>query len=112
MFKKPGFMAIVLRKEALMNTQCNDQQLTLQGFDKRKIIIKNDASVNSSDGGLLLLGKLEHRFGGNATVLNIACQVCSPSGYSASSKGMRISTTTKNSAKIHSCNISAAEVRI
>ena len=46
-----------------MNTQCNDQQLALQGFDKRKIIIKNDASVNSSDGGLLLLGKLEQRFG-------------------------------------------------
>ena len=46
-----------------MNTQCSDRQLTLQGIDKRKIVIKNDASVNSSDGGLLLLGKLEQRFG-------------------------------------------------
>ena len=45
-----------------MNTQCSDRQLTLQGIDKRKIVIKNDASVNSSDGGLLLLGKLEQRF--------------------------------------------------
>lgn len=46
-----------------MSTQCNGQQLTLQGIDKRNIVIKNDASVNSSDGGLLLLGKLEQRFG-------------------------------------------------
>ena len=45
-----------------MNTQCNDQQLTLQGLDQRNIIIKNDAEVNTSDGGLLLLGKLEKRY--------------------------------------------------
>jgi hypothetical protein len=46
-----------------MNTQCKDQQLILQGLDSRNIIVSNDAKVNSSDGGLLLLGKLEQRFG-------------------------------------------------
>ena len=46
-----------------MNTQCNGQQLTLQGLDNRKIVVSNDSKVNSSDGGFLLLGKLEQRFG-------------------------------------------------
>jgi len=46
-----------------MKTECSNQQLTLLGFDMRKIVIKNDASVNSSDGGILLLGKIEQRFG-------------------------------------------------
>jgi hypothetical protein len=45
-----------------MNTQCTGSQQTLQGLDKRQIIISNDAKVNSSDGGLLLMGKLEKRF--------------------------------------------------
>ena len=46
-----------------MDTQCSGQQLSLQGLDKRKIIIENAGLVNSGDGGLLLLGKLEQRFG-------------------------------------------------
>ena len=45
-----------------MNTQCTGRQLTLQGLDKRKIVIENTGAVNSSDGGLLLLGKLEQKF--------------------------------------------------
>jgi hypothetical protein len=46
-----------------MNTECNGAPLTLQGLDSRNIVVSNDAAVNSSDGGLLLLGKLEQRFG-------------------------------------------------
>lgn len=46
-----------------MNTQCKAQQLILQGLDKRQIVVRNDSKVNSSDGGFLLLGKLEKRFG-------------------------------------------------
>lgn len=46
-----------------MTTQCNGSQLTMQGLDGRQIVVRNDAKVNSSDGGLLLMGKLEKRFG-------------------------------------------------
>lgn len=46
-----------------MTTECNGQQLSLQGLDNRKIVVSNDSKVNSSDGGFLLLGKLEQRFG-------------------------------------------------
>lgn len=45
-----------------MNTQCKDLQLTLQGLDNRKIVVSNDARINSSDAGLLLLGKLDQRY--------------------------------------------------
>ena len=46
-----------------MNTQCTSEQLILQGLDKRQIVVRNDSKVNSSDGGFLLLGKLDDRFG-------------------------------------------------
>ena len=45
-----------------MATHCNDQQLQFQGFGNKKIIVKNDGSVNSSDGGLLLLQQLEQKY--------------------------------------------------
>ena len=45
-----------------MGTQCNPLQLNLQGLDHRKIVVRNDSDVNTSDGGLLLLGQLEQRY--------------------------------------------------
>lgn len=42
-----------------MTTECTGAPLTLQGLDARKFVVSNDSKVNSSDGGLLLLGKLE-----------------------------------------------------
>jgi len=45
-----------------MKTQCNPLQLNLQGLDQRKIVVTNDSDVNTSDGGLLLLGQLEQRY--------------------------------------------------
>ena len=45
-----------------MKTQCNPLQLNLQGLDHRKIVVRNDSDVNTSDGGLLLLGQLEQRY--------------------------------------------------
>ena len=45
-----------------MKTQCNPLQLDLQGLDHRKIVVRNDSDVNTSDAGLLLLGQLEKRY--------------------------------------------------
>lgn len=42
-----------------MRTQCKTERLELQGFDRRKLVLENSGTVNSSDAGLLLLGKIE-----------------------------------------------------
>jgi hypothetical protein len=45
-----------------MNTKCTPNQLELQGFQKQKIIVTNDADVASSDGGLILLQQIEKKY--------------------------------------------------
>ncbi len=40
-----------------MKTQCIPSQLNLQELDHPKVVVNNDSDVNTSDGGLLLLGK-------------------------------------------------------
>jgi len=45
-----------------MNTECTPDQLEFQGFKKRKVIIKHDAEISSSDGGLLLLSEVEKKY--------------------------------------------------
>ena len=42
-----------------MNTECTSGQLEFQGLGRRKIVVKNDASIHSSDAGFLLLSNLE-----------------------------------------------------
>ena len=46
------------------NTECKANQLELQGLEigkSRKIIVKNDGKVNSSDAGFLLLQQVEQK---------------------------------------------------
>ncbi len=45
-----------------MNTECTPDQLEFQGFRKQKIIVKHDAEISSSDGGLLLLREVEYKY--------------------------------------------------
>lgn len=45
-----------------MNTECKQQEFEIQGFDARKIIVKNDGEKESSDGGLVLLSLLDKRY--------------------------------------------------
>lgn len=45
-----------------MNTECTPDQLEFQGFKKRKVIVKHDAEISSSDGGLLLLSEIEKKY--------------------------------------------------
>ena len=53
------------QKEArFANTECKAHQLELQGMEigkSRKIIVKNDGKVNSSDAGFLLLQQVEQK---------------------------------------------------
>lgn len=42
-----------------MRTQCKTERLDLQGLDRRKLVLENSGTVNSSDAGLLLLGNIE-----------------------------------------------------
>ena len=53
------------QKEArFANTECKAHQLELQGLEigrSRKIIVKNDGKVNSSDAGFLLLQQVEQK---------------------------------------------------
>ena len=53
------------QKEARFdNTECKANQLELQGLEigkSRKIIVKNDGKVNSSDAGFLLLQQVEQK---------------------------------------------------
>ncbi|MGH2509249.1 MAG: IS1380 family transposase [Ktedonobacteraceae bacterium] len=44
-----------------METQCSANQLEFQGIGQRRIVVSNDAEVNSSDAGLVLLEQLERR---------------------------------------------------
>jgi hypothetical protein len=41
-----------------MNTDCIPDQMEFQGFKKQKVIVKHDAEIASSDGGLLLLHEI------------------------------------------------------
>ncbi len=45
-----------------MNTECTREQLEFQGFKKQKVIVKHDAEISSSDGGLLLLREIEKKY--------------------------------------------------
>jgi Transposase DDE domain group 1 len=45
-----------------METHCSASQLEFQGIGGRRVVVTNDAEVNSSDGGLVLLEELERRF--------------------------------------------------
>lgn len=45
-----------------MNTECTPDQLEFQGFKKQKVIVKHDAEISSSDGGLLLLREIEKKY--------------------------------------------------
>ena len=36
-------------------------ELELQGCQKRKIVVKNDGTITSSDAGLLILSRIERR---------------------------------------------------
>jgi hypothetical protein len=45
-----------------MNTECIPDQLEFQGFSKLKIIVKHDAEIASSDGGLILLREIEKKY--------------------------------------------------
>lgn len=44
-----------------MNTECKCQQLEFQGLESRKIVIKNNGKMNSSDAGFLLLQQIEKK---------------------------------------------------
>ncbi len=46
-----------------MNTKCKCEQLEFQGFGRRKIVIKNDGKMNTTDGGYLLLQQIERKHG-------------------------------------------------
>jgi hypothetical protein len=46
-----------------MNTKYKCQQLEFQGFGRRKIIVKNDGKMNTTDGGYLLLQQIEQKSG-------------------------------------------------
>ena len=52
------------REARFDNTECSANQLELQGLEigkSRKIIVKNDGKVNSSDAGFLLLQQIEQK---------------------------------------------------
>ncbi len=44
-----------------METQCKQFELYLQDGRQRKLVIKNDGAVTSSDGGLIILSRIEQR---------------------------------------------------
>lgn len=46
-----------------MKTECIADQLLLQGFHKRDLVVRHDAEVSSSDGGLVLLKQIDERTG-------------------------------------------------
>ena len=45
-----------------MNTECKCEQLEFQGLGHRKVVIKNDGKMNTTDGGYLLLQQIENRY--------------------------------------------------
>ena len=45
-----------------MKTKCKCEQLEFQEFGRRKILVKNDGKMNSSDGGFLLLQQIDRKF--------------------------------------------------
>ena len=45
-----------------MNTKCKCEQLEFQGLGRRKVIIKNDGKMNSTDAGYLLLQQIDRKF--------------------------------------------------
>ena len=52
------------KKARFAHTECKAHQLELQGLEigeSRKIIVKNDGKVNSSDAGFLLLQQVEQK---------------------------------------------------
>lgn len=46
-----------------MTTDCNPQQLEFQGLARRTVVASFDGGTLSSDGGVLLLGEVDHRRG-------------------------------------------------
>jgi hypothetical protein len=44
-----------------MKTECTQIELNLQGLHKRRIIVRHDGEIASSDGGLILLQQIERR---------------------------------------------------
>lgn len=44
-----------------METECIQFELELQGGQSRKIVVKNDGAITSSDAGLLILSRIERR---------------------------------------------------
>ena len=46
-----------------METQCIQFDMALQDRRNRKVVVKNDGAVTSSDGGLAVLSRIEERRG-------------------------------------------------
>ncbi len=46
-----------------METECIQFELPLQGGKSRKMVVVNDGAVTSSDGGLVVLSRIEARRG-------------------------------------------------
>jgi hypothetical protein len=44
-----------------MKTECTQIELNLQGLNKRRIVVRHDGEIASSDGGLILLQQIERR---------------------------------------------------
>lgn len=44
-----------------MNTECKQFEFQLQGLRGRKVVVRNDGEIASSDGGLILLQQIERR---------------------------------------------------
>lgn len=44
-----------------MNTDCKPEQLEFQGLSRRKVVVRNDGKMNTTDGGYLLLQKIEQK---------------------------------------------------
>lgn len=45
-----------------MNTQCKQQELEFQDLNRKKVVVRNDGNINSSDSGLLMLREIENRW--------------------------------------------------
>jgi hypothetical protein len=46
-----------------METDCTQFELALQDGKSRRVVVKNDGAVTSSDGGLAVLSRIEQRRG-------------------------------------------------
>ncbi len=46
-----------------MNTECTQIELNLQGPRNKRIVVRHDGEIASSDGGLILLQQIERRRG-------------------------------------------------